>query len=178
MIDFRNRLTARTETRITEPCELYETLDRKSVAGPLRPAQENILKDWYNNHLNDRDVVIKMHTGEGKTLIGLLILQSMINANKGPCLYICPNIFLYKQVCTEAQKFGIPFCQIKEDNSFPDEFLSGKKLLITYAHKVFNGKSIFGAGQGFVQIGTVVLDDAHACIDVIKGQQTDRKSVV
>lgn len=172
MIDFRNRLAARTETKITEPCRLYETLDRKSVAGPLRSAQEIILKDWYNNRLNDRDVVIKMHTGEGKTLIGLLILQSMINADKGPCLYICPNIFLFKQVCAEARKFGIPFCLIDDDNSFPDEFLSGKKLLITHAHKVFNGKSIFGVGNTFIQVGTVVLDDAHACIDVIKNQQT------
>ena len=75
-------------------------------------------------------------------------------------------------MCSEASKFGIPFCLIGDDNCFPDDFLNGKKLLITYAHKVFNGKSIFGVSNTFVRVGTVVMDDAHACIDVIKNQQT------
>ena len=119
MIDFKKKLNSAKIERKTEPCELYSTLDRKSVAGPLRPAQEcidgisfasdSILSEWYTNHRDDRDLVIKLHTGEGKTLIGLLLLQSMINSKNGPCLYICPNVYLTAQVCAEAEKFGIPY---------------------------------------------------------------------
>lgn len=172
MIDFKKRLNSVKIERKTEPCELYSTLDRKSVAGPLRPAQEYVLNEWYENHYDDRDLVIKLHTGEGKTLIGLLMLQSKINSQNGPCIYICPNVYLASQVCSEAEKFGIPYCEIDSDNQIPDEFLCGEKILITHAHKVFNGKSIFGIGNNYINVGTVILDDSHACVDVIKESQT------
>ena len=172
MVDFKKKLNSTKITRKTEPCELYSTLDRKSVAGPLRPAQEYILKEWYEKHHDDRDLIIKLHTGEGKTLIGLLLLQSMINSKNGPCVYICPNIYLSNQVCSEAEKFGIPYCVINSNNQIPDEFICGEKILITHAHKVFNGKSIFGIDNNFINVDTVILDDSHACIDVIKESQT------
>lgn len=168
MIDFKKRLSAAKSNRKTEPEALYNTLDRKSVAGPLRPAQEYILNEWYQNHHDDRDLIIKLHTGEGKTLIGLLILQSMINSKEGPCLYVCPNNYLVSQVCAEAEKFGITYCSIGPDRQIPDEFLSGEKILITNAYKVFNGKSVFGIDHRYIQVGTVVLDDSHACVDAIK----------
>ena len=71
MIDFRKKLSTNRIDRKIDPIELYNTLDRKSVAGPLRPAQEELLRDWYNNRRNEKDLIIKLHTGEGKTLIGL-----------------------------------------------------------------------------------------------------------
>lgn len=46
MVDFKKKLNSAKIARKTEPCELYSTLDRKSVAGPLRPAQEYILKEF------------------------------------------------------------------------------------------------------------------------------------
>lgn len=172
MIDFKKRLSAGKTEKKSDPIELYDTLDRKSVAGPLRPAQEYILNEWQHNHRLDKDLIIKLHTGEGKTLIGLLILQSMINSNEGPCLYVCPNKYLVQQVCTEAEKFGIPYCTIEANNEIPDEFTDGTKILIVTAQKIFNGKSIFGVDNDFVRIGTIVLDDSHACIDVIKSSAT------
>ena len=172
MIDFKKKLSIAKNNRKTEPKELYKTLDRKSVAGPLRPAQEYILDEWYQKHHDDKDLIIKLHTGEGKTLIGLLILQSMINSKEGPCLYVCPNNYLVSQVCVEAEKFGIPYCTIGSDRQIPDEFLSGEKILITNAYKVFNGKSVFGIDNRYIEVGTIVLDDSHACVDVIKNAFT------
>lgn len=168
MIDFKKKVSSSKVDKKIEPNELYKTLDRKSVAGPLRPAQEYILSEWYNSHHDDKDLIIKLHTGEGKTLIGLLILQSMINSKDGPCLYVCPNIYLVSQVCLEAEKFGIPYCVIGIDKQIPDEFLSGEKILITQAHKIFNGRSVFGIDNNYTRVGAVILDDSHACIDIIK----------
>ena len=122
-IDFKKKLTRRTIEPKTDPIELYGTLDRKSVAGPLRPAQEAVLSEWYKKHRTENDLIIKLHTGEGKTLVGLLILQSLLNSKENPCLYICPNKYLVKQVCSEADKFGIPFCTFDEGNEIPNDFL-------------------------------------------------------
>ena len=171
-IDFKKKLASRTIAPKTDPIELYGTLDRKSVAGPLRPAQEAVLSEWYAKRRKDKDLIIKLHTGEGKTLVGLLLLQSFLNSKEGPCLYICPNKYLVKQVCSEADKFGIPFCTFDEGIGIPNDFLSGGKVLITHVQKVFNGRSVFGIGNGYVRTGAVLLDDSHACIDTIKSAFT------
>ncbi len=168
MVDFKKKIALKSKSKITNPIELYNTLDRKSIAGPLRPVQEYALNEWYNNRKDERDLIVKLHTGEGKTLIGLLMLQSALNLGEGPCIYVCPNIYLVGQVCGEAQKFGIPFCIIDKNNTIPNEFLLGEKILIIHAHKLFNGKSIFGIGNNFTKTGTIILDDSHACIDVLK----------
>ena len=168
MVDFKKKIALKSKSKITNPIDLYNTLDRKSIAGPLRPVQEYALNEWYNNRKDERDLIVKLHTGEGKTLIGLLMLQSALNLGEGPCIYVCPNIYLVGQVCGEAQKFGIPFCIIDKNNTIPNEFLLGEKILITHAHKLFNGKSIFGIGNNFTKTGTIILDDSHACIDVLK----------
>ena len=135
-IDFKKKLASRTIEPKTDPIELYGSLDRKSVAGPLRPAQEAVLSEWFTKRRKDKDLIIKLHTGEGKTLVGLLLLQSLLNSKEGPCLYICPNKYLVKQVCSEADKFGIPYCTFYENDGIPNDFLSGTKILITHVQKV------------------------------------------
>lgn len=172
MVDFTKKLNQNTIERKVNPLEIYDTIDRKSITGPLRPAQKNILEDWFLRFRDKKDLIIKLHTGEGKTLIGLLILQSQINSNKGPCLYLCPNRYLVQQVCEEAEKFGINYCVILDETELPNEFLSGNKLLITHVQKLFNGMSIFGVGNRYIKTGTVILDDSHACIDVLKRAYT------
>ena len=172
MIDFKKKLSNRGTEKKINPIEIYDTLDRKSIAGPLRSAQYNILKTWFDERQDAKDLIVKLHTGEGKTLIGLLMLQSKINITKEPCIYVCPNIYLVNQVCNEAEKFGIPYCTIGKDNILPDDFTCGEKILITHAQKIFNGKSIFGIHNNSVNVGTIVLDDSHACIDVVKQSLT------
>ncbi|MDM7652271.1 DEAD/DEAH box helicase family protein [Lactococcus lactis] len=167
MVDFSKRLNKKKIEKKVNPIDIYETVDRKSDTGPLRPAQTEILESWYNQRKEERDLIVKLHTGEGKTLVGLLILQSVINSNEGPCLYVCPNIYLVSQVCAEAEKFGIGYCTIGKEG-IPNDFISGEKILITHAQKLFNGLSIFGINNSFTKVGTIILDDSHTCIDTIK----------
>ena len=91
---------------------------------------------------------------------------------KGPCLYVCPNKYLVNQVHREAEKFGIQHEVLLDERELPSSFQSSEKILITHAHKVFNGKSIFGIGNRSCKVGTIILDDAHTCIDVIKDSFT------
>lgn len=172
MVDFKKRLNKSAIDKKTDPIEIYDSLDRRSIAGPLRPAQNKILKEWYDSHSIKKDLIIKLHTGEGKTLIGLLILQSKINADQGPCLYVCPNKYLVQQAKKDSKKFGISYCSIEPDGSVPNEFIDGKKILITHVQKVFNGKTVFGIGNDYIPVENIVLDDSHACIDSIRDSFT------
>lgn len=172
MVDFKKRLKKKNIPKKVDPLEIYDSLDRRSETGPLRPSQERILSEWYSSRKDEKNNIVKLHTGEGKTLIGLLLLHSKINSGEGSCLYICPNKYLAEQVRLEAQKFGIPICEITDQNDLPDDFILGTKILITHVQKVFNGRTIFGLDNKSVQVGSVILDDSHACIDSIKNALT------
>lgn len=167
MVDFKKKLK-KSMVRPKEPLAIYESLDRKTGAGPLRDVQKRVLKDWYGNRFCNKDLILKLHTGEGKTLVGLLMLQTYLYNEKGPCIYVCPNISLSQQVMREASKFGFNYCTT--DTGIPSDFLNGKSILITHIQKVFNGKSIFKNNQ--CHIGCMILDDSHACVDSIRDSFT------
>lgn len=170
MVDFRKRIKAPKASKTIDPIKLYDTLDRQSDKGPLRPAQEEILKRWTEKFKSKKDVVIKLHTGQGKTLLGLLILQSKLNETSEPALYLCPNKFLVKQTCEQAEQFGIKYCTAKND--IPQEFENGDCILITTVQKLFNGLTKFKLGPQSINVGSIVIDDAHACIDSIRSATT------
>jgi len=166
MVDFSKRLGKRIPKRITDPVALYDTLDRASDKGPLRPAQEAVLKRWYEGYADVTDVILKMHTGQGKTLVGLLMLQSKLNADQGPALYLCANRFLVNQTCDQAKQFGLSVCTT--DGDLPTDFLDGKSILVTTVQKLFNGLTYFGLANKAREVGAIVIDDAHACVDSIR----------
>jgi len=167
VIDFRKRLgDKKTVAKPLAPADLYETLDRASDKGPLRPAQKSVLDDWHQSRRNDRDVIIKMHTGQGKTLIGLLILQSKLNEDIGPALYLCPNNHLVNQTVTQAKQFGI-HCSTAE-GELPTEFLDNEQILVTSVQKLFNGLTKFKLAPQSQPVGALVMDDCHACVDAIR----------
>lgn len=116
MVNFKNRLAGKKAEKPTDPVELYETLDRASDKGPLRPAQLAVLNEWFSSYKNSKDTIVKLHTGQGKTLIGLLMLQAQLNAGKGPALYLCPDNFLIAQTCEQAKQFGIATCRPKPNS--------------------------------------------------------------
>jgi replicative superfamily II helicase len=150
-----------------DPIELYETLDRASDKGPLRLAQTAVLQEWHAKRRGDKNTILKLHTGAGKTLLGLLMLQSKLNEGKGPALYLCPNHFLIDQTCDDAKKFGLRVVT-EEDGELPEDFFESRAVLVTTVHKLFNGLTKFKLGAKSLPVLSVVLDDAHACIDAIR----------
>lgn len=166
MVDFSKRINRKKVDKLVNPIDIYESLDRASDKGPLRPAQLAVLNDWFSNRLTDRDVIVKLHTGQGKTLIGLLMLQSKLNSNNGPAVYLCPDNFLIAQTIEQAKQFGIATCQV--DSELPAEFLEGKLILVTSIQKLFNGLTKFGLKNKSIPVGTLLMDDAHACSDSVR----------
>ena len=166
MVDLRERLAKKKLQKATNPIDIYNSLDRMASKGELRKAQKEILENWYKNKKDDKDLIIKLSTGRGKTLIGLLILQAKINNGEGPCLYLCPDNYLVEQTCIEAKNFGIDFCTGEGD--LPLEFENGEKILITNVNKLFNAKTKFRTKGNSIPVNTIVFDDSHACLDIIQ----------
>jgi len=170
MVDFSKRLGKKVVEKAVDPRAIYDRLDRASDKGPLRQAQDHILGEWFKSRRADRDVIIKLHTGQGKTLIGLLILQSRLSEGKGPAVYFCPNKQLVEQSCEQAKQFGFSYC--RGEDGIPQEFFDGKSILITTVQKLFNGLTQFGIGLKAHRAGAILLDDSHACVDAIRDAVT------
>ena len=168
MVDFAKQVARQNAPREVDPIQLYAGLDRRSDTGPLRPAQEFVLREWHRNHRGEADGIIKLHTGQGKTIVGLLALLSKLHEGVGPCLYLSPNRFLADQTCAQAERFGIPVLNGNQLNDLPLDFTKGRKIYVATAQKLFNGKTRFGLHANSVQVGSVVMDDCHACIDIMK----------
>ena len=174
MVDFKKRLAKHSGEKHVNPTDIYDRLDRASDKGPLRPAQVAILASWHNEQRTKKDVILKLNTGQGKTLVGLLMLQSKMNENEETALYLCPNNLLVNQTVAQAKQFGIN-C-VTTDGDLPDEFLDGKAIFVTSVHKLFNGLSKFKLGTQSISVENIVIDDAHACIDSIKDSYTIKLS--
>lgn len=178
MVDFKKRLASSKVGPAVDPLKLYDSLDRAHDKGPLRPSQEAVLREWFEHRRQDHNVIIKLHTGQGKTLVGLLLLQSRLNEGTGPALFLCSDTFLVDQTCEQAKQFGIKVCKAETADplqpgarraaAIPDEFLHGRSILVTSVQKLFNGMTKFGLDNEATPVGNIVIDDAHACADIVR----------
>jgi replicative superfamily II helicase len=134
--------------------------------------QRKALLEWLERR-NDKDIVIKLNTGGGKTLVGLLIAQSIMNEYRGGVLYLCPNWQLVRQIIEKAQEVGIKAHPYDRRVDAP-EFLNGQSLLVAPYQALFNGLSRFGLkGQSDVtMVQGIILDDAHASLPIMRQQFT------
>lgn len=160
-----NQRASASANKITDPRDLFNALPEK-VAGLdyLRGPQDQVLAAW-NDRRDEQDLVIKMNTGGGKTLVGLLIARSWLNEGIRPVAYLVPDGFLLEQVVEEAGRVGIA---TTKDSKAP-EYHQGRAVLVGTFAKLFNGLSVFGVGGNVSKppshsLGGVIIDDAHACI--------------
>lgn len=168
-MDFGRMLSEVGQRLPLEPTEIYAALPNKAPGyGYLRHVQGQVLEQWFARR-DQKDLLIKVNTGGGKTIDGLVILQSYLNAGEGPALYVAPDKYLAVQAQKEAAKLGIPTV---DDPDLP-QYLRGEAIAVVNAYKLFNGKSVFSAsrpGGAPAPIGSVVIDDAHAALATTRAQ--------
>lgn len=166
-LDLKKLKAGNSTKKQIDPRKIFTTLKRNSRFKRPSDEQGDVLDGWYAAR-QQQSVTLKMNTGSGKTVVGLLCLQSCLNEGKGPAVYVVPDNFLITQVLAEAGDLGIA---VTEDNK-DAAFLAGDAILVINVWKLFNGKSTFGVGQGNTQIriGSIVIDDAHACLATVADQ--------
>jgi replicative superfamily II helicase len=163
-IDFSDMLDEEGE-EILHPRDIFFTLNRQPQFSFPRDIQTEVMNHWFDRR-DERDAVVKLNVGSGKTLVGLLLLQSSLNEGKGPALYVAPDNQLAQQVMQEAAALGIEVTDDPRDGSYA----AGERICVVNVYKLFNGRSVFGVGTSDINIGTVVIDDAHACVSTITRQ--------
>ncbi|WP_143447402.1 DEAD/DEAH box helicase [Kineosporia sp. R_H_3] len=155
----------------TEPRRIFAALPTRAPKY-ARPwdVQTQVWDRWHGRR-TESDLLVKMNTGGGKTVVGLMMLKSCLNEGAGPAVYITPDIYLANQVRAEADALGIE----TTDDPRSGRFQSGKAILITHIHKVINGLSVFGVmgdTRQRIEMGSVLVDDTHACLATLEDQYT------
>ena len=114
---------------------------------------------------------MKLHTGGGKTLVALLMAQSVMNETGEPILYLAPTNQLVEQVLAKSTEYGIAAVPYTKGEPLSSDFHDGKSVLVGAYQTLFNGRSKFGvlgSGQEIASVGAIVLDDAHVALSSVR----------
>ena len=149
-----------------DPLEIFKRLTLRGKIEGIWGPQMEALTDWHRDHRGDSDVVLQMNTGGGKTLVGLLMAQSLVNDTKGRVVYVCANNQLVQQTAVRAQEIGLtPALRYGGNWQNESAFHSGEVFCLTNYHTVFNGRSIFLRDDA---PDALVFDDAHVAERTIR----------
>lgn len=167
-IDPRKFSSALSADTTKSPRELYDLLTNKHTRYKYpRDVQTEVFEKWSELRAS-ADALIKMNTGSGKTLVGLLILKVCLNEGVTPAVYVAPSRHLAARVIQEARDLTL---EITDEPDNP-RVLSGKAILVVSADRLINGRSVFGVDCIKIRIGTLLIDDAHACVAVAEEKFT------
>lgn len=150
------------------PIELYQSLRVTDTAiNDLWLAQGDALRGWHE-HREDEDIAIVLNTGAGKTLVGLLAAQSLVNETGGRVVYACSSVQLVKQTARKAAGYGLKVTTYIDRAYNNDLFQQGAAPCVTTYQALFNGRSRFFREE----LEAVVFDDAHTAGYILRDQFT------
>ena len=149
---------------LVNPLEIFRQL---SVAdqniNDLWLAQGDALRDWHENRGRE-DIGVVLNTGAGKTLVGLLMAQSLVNETRGKVLYACSSIQLVEQTEEKAVGYGLDVTTYFRREFSNNRFHRGETACVTTYQALFNGKSRFPNEEPTA----VIFDDAHAAEHLLR----------
>lgn len=167
-IDFSKMAPPKSSVRPIDPIALFQTLRVTDEAiNDLWLVQGDALRQW-NGKRAERDIAIVLNTGAGKTLVGLLAAQSLVNETNGPVLYACSSIQLVEQTAEKAHGYGLTVTTYIRGNFNNDLYRQGIAPCITTYQALFNGRSRFFEEDP----SAVVFDDAHTAGHLLRDQFT------
>lgn len=170
MVDFKKLRESKAKPKPTNPRDIFNGLPKPPGINDLYASQAEVLDAWYARR-TDKDVVVKLHTGGGKTLVALLMAQSVMNETGEPVLYLAPTNQLVEQVLAKSKEYGISAVPYIKGQPLSAEFQDGKSVLVGAYETLFNGRSKFGvrgSGQEVIKVGAIVLDDAHVALSSVR----------
>lgn len=158
----------------TDLLRLFESLDRKTSHTEPRKAQIESLQALAASR-GQRDHVLKVSTGAGKTTVGLLYLRSHAIEKRQAAVYLCPNAQLVGQVLEEAASLGLKAVSYGGGERHPDaDGVSGEAILVCTYKKLFTANTTFDRADVQLSPCAFVLDDAHAGIEEVRDAFTIR----
>lgn len=154
-----------------EPISLFRSLKIRSGSAikEMWAPQADALREW-DAQRAAKDVLVQLNTGAGKTLIGLIAAQSLVNETRGKVVYCCATRQLVEQTRAKAEELGVPTATYVGGGEWLDQEVYQRArgpVLTTYA-ALFNGKSTFRHDA----LAAAVFDDAHTAHDAVRGAFT------
>jgi replicative superfamily II helicase len=170
MVDFKKLSEGKAKPRPINPREIFNSLPKPHGINDLYASQAEVLDAWFPRR-NEKDSVVKLHTGGGKTLVALLMAQSTMNETGHPVLYLAPTNQLVSQVLAKSAEYGVRAVPYERGKPFSSEFLDGKAVMVGAYETLFTGRSKFGvrgSGKPAVKVGAIILDDAHVALSNVR----------
>lgn len=169
MVDFNKLRKGNQGPRNPDPIEIFRRLPKPPGINDLYTSQAQVLTDWFGKR-DQKDTVVKLHTGGGKTLVGLLIAQSTLNEKREPVLYLTPTVQLVNQTLERAKAHGIEAVSYEKGKPLNEAFTNANAIMVATYSALFHGRTKFGLrGSNSPQsLGAVVLDDAHSAFSVLR----------
>lgn len=156
--------------RAIKPVDIFQASTLRGSIENLWAPQAEALAKWHDQRVAS-DIAIEMTTGGGKTLVGLLVAQSLVNETNGKVLYVCPTNQLLEQTRARAAECGIQVSTYHTGKWGNSEFYDqGTGPCLTNYDALFNGRSIFKLHD----LQAIVFDDAHVAQNRIRSQYTLR----
>jgi hypothetical protein len=142
----------------TDPEAIFRRAPKRADSfADLWRGQTDALRAW-NARRNRPDLVITLNTGAGKTVIGNLIAQSLVNEGLQNVVYACGTIDLVRQTEKEAHRLGLE-PTTRTYGSFSDNrYEIGVTFCITTYQALYHPFSPFRKAHG---PEAVIFDDAH-----------------
>jgi tetratricopeptide (TPR) repeat protein len=164
-MDFSQLKRPAHNSKPLDPISIFERRPSlQNTPNDLWRGQTEALREWHQNR-KKTDVFIALNTGAGKTLVGLLVAQSLVNEGVENVTYVCGTRDLVFQTHREAIKLGIE-CTLRTSGHFSNPFFeTGKTFCITTYSSLFNGLSFL---QRNYFPGAVIFDDAHVAERMIR----------
>jgi len=168
MVDFSRLSSPQPVERITEPIALFQSLTVKDPdINDLWLAQGDALRQWHERR-DLHDVSMTLNTGAGKTLVGLIVAQSLVNESQAPVVYACSSIQLVEQTAAKAHGYGLGVTTYFKQQFSNDLYRQALAPCITTYQALLNGKSRFFDDE----VQALILDDAHTAEHLLRDQFT------
>ena len=172
MVDFDGLRRARSTAKVVQPKDIFLRLPKPPGVDDLWQSQAEALDEWFERR-DEQDLVLKLNTGGGKTLVGLLMAQSTLAEKGGSVLFLCATNQLAQQTIIQASPFGIRVVPYVSGQDLNGDFLNGKAIMVASYQALFNGLSKFGIAGGRREVihpTAIVLDDAHTAFSAVRDQ--------
>ena len=165
VFNFDNLSRPKSNAAPTDPFEIFaKTPNLKNVPNDLWKGQAEALRSWHAARTAD-DNVILLNTGAGKSIVGVLIAQSLVNENIGPIVFACSTIDLVEQTARECDRLGLSYTKRTGGDFSNDLFQTGRAFCITTYQALFTAQSTFTKEKA---PSGIIFDDAHVAERVIR----------
>lgn len=154
-----------------EFAERLESLAPGVFPNGLRPAQEHVLAEFANRHTETSDLGIELPTGEGKTLIGLLIADWALDEGMAVA-YLTGTRQLADQVMDQASSLSELVTHRFAGGHYPGAALDDYHQ--AHAVGVMNYWVYFNSNPRVEPADLVIFDDAHLAEQPLAGLFTLR----